>query len=894
MRLGGLFPASRGLADTVKKAAPIKAAASSLVTAIVNTVKKKPGEFDIKWPKMRTQKVKDYQAITTVAELKAYIAKCKETGLGAFDYETGPKPHIREKYESRIKSMIDEQQELRDQLDALEVTAKREYDAVEDAYKPPAMEDIAVKLSKDRKRLNAAIKTIDAKIKALIYEYRRTPLDPHKAEICALSLAAGPDEARAIFISNKPGKRTFEPAMNREEARTLIFNILEEELFHSPDTRKIAVNLQFEAAHTAALGKYILPPVADPFIMWIRCLQVVAPQKIEEPKRPYTGKGLKPMTKEYYGVEMQDFNALLDELGANFFSDIPADHPKALSYCCEDSDYAIQHYLYWLEIAQQIPGYEDWLLNIECPFARVIGLMEYNGMAWDNNLANVKQQEAEIMQETASEEIKRIVKESTGIDINPGKTGKTNEVKSILFDTMNLKAAKWSETTGGPSLDEEALIDMKFMLENKLEDIKEEKYLAVPLPDGWEYMDVEANELNLFGEAKAREYEDIAGQIEDLQRLQSIPAAIRNLSKDERMAIRIAQRTSHPYKDAALALIGQMDKIQKYTTLLSAHIVGRAQYLHEETGRIHANYSQWTETSRLNSFQPNGQNVPAMHNDVFKIRNFYVPAVGKIMFFIDFSGFELRIMAWKSGDEAMIEIFNTGGDIHRRTASAITGKPAAEVTDDERSDAKPANFGIAYGGTEHALQKTVKTDYGKRWTLDFCASIINSVKTAYKRIPEYQRDIVLEAREKGWVSTLYGYIRLLPNINSPNKYARGSDERRAGNTPIQGTAADVMKKCQNAVYDETGRGTLARRISPDAEIILAHGVTDMCAQIHDEIIFEMDDDINVVEKAGSWVKALMEQPPIPGFPVKIEAEASVGYRWGEKEKLQKWISKKTA
>ena len=283
-----------------------------------------------------------------------------------------------------------------------------------------------------------------------------------------------------------------------------------------------------------------------------------------------------------------------------------------------------------------------------------------------------------------------------------------------------------------------------------------------------------------------------------------------------------------------------------------------------------------------------------MDNDVFKIRNFYVPAAGKIMFFIDFSGFELRLMAWKSGDEVMTEIFNSDDpDLHRRTAAEITGKALKDVTKPERNDAKPANFGIAYGGTEHALQKTVKTDYGKRWTLDQCASIVAAVKRAYKRIPEYQRNIALEARENGYVKTIYGYIRLLPNINSPNKNLRGSDERRAGNTPIQGTAADLMKNCQNQVYDEIGRGTLARRLDPNADVILCHGMTDMGAQIHDEIIFEMDDDVDVVRRAGNWVKSIMEMPPLPGFPVKIEAEASVGYRWGEKKGVAEWIKSKS-
>ena len=287
-----------------------------------------------------------------------------------------------------------------------------------------------------------------------------------------------------------------------------------------------------------------------------------------------------------------------------------------------------------------------------------------------------------------------------------------------------------------------------------------------------------------------------------------------------------------------------------------------------------------------------------MDNDIFGIRNFYVAKPGKILFFIDFSGFELRLMAWRSGDETLIEIFSTGGDVHATTAAEATGKALKDVTKKERQDAKPVNFGVCYCATEYAVQKTFKTDYGMRKTLPYCASLIEAVKRAYKRIPEFQRSVALEAREKGWVQTIYGYIRLLPNINSSNSYERGSDERRAANTPIQGSAADIMKKCQNAVYEEIGRGTA---LSYDNEgygnpweegAILIHGHTDMIAQIHDEIIMEMDNEPGVVDRAGAWIKAEMEQQPIPGFPLPIEAESSCGYSWGEKKSVASWLESK--
>ncbi|MEH7457566.1 DNA polymerase [Bacillus sp. JJ1127] len=189
---------------------------------------------------------------------------------------------------------------------------------------------------------------------------------------------------------------------------------------------------------------------------------------------------------------------------------------------------------------------------------------------------------------------------------------------------------------------------------------------------------------------------------------------------------------------------------------------------------------------------------------------------------------------------------------------------------------------ISYGGTEHALQFTFKTKYLIRKTLDECAQIVNAVKTAYKRIPEYQRKIVLEAREQGYVQTIYGYIRMLPDINSGNRKDRGSAERQAANTPVQGSAADIMKKVQNEIYESIGTQVG----------VLAHGSTDMIAQIHDEVIFEMDDDPEIVAAAEKQIKQVMEQPPVPGFPVPVEADASVGYRWGEKMSVESWLKQR--
>ncbi|NIK67907.1 DNA polymerase [Paenibacillus sp. BK720] len=893
MKLGGMFGQQKQLAPrvtpqpaaapAVTKEAPV--AAGQKLAQLVAT-KRKPGDFGIVWPKVKPQQVKDYAPITTQVELEAWLDRCLETGTFGFDWETTASRDTKERwqewlagfrYQERKDEYLDHAEE--DRADGRRRIRELELQQMTKKQREAAAKKIGREAENRAKEWEAKAADLDAEYEFQREVYLKTPFDPHQGEICTASICPEPHRVRVVPIEHKRGK-VFEPMLTREAARKLFMDTLDRKIFRSKDVRKIAFNGPFEVKYAAKYGKYLQKPFADPQLSSVRCIQLVDPGRIPDPKKPASGLGLKPQTLQTFGVQLGNFEEILQRNGVDFFDELDASQGEGLVYSAEDADYAVQLDNYWMEVARQIPKYEDWLDNIEMPFGRVIGLMEYWGMRWDEDLAEQKRQEAIAAQEQASEDIKQLVREAVRdedgnpLEVNPGKGGKTGEMKAVIFDYMKLPVAKLGDPTKKgerlPSLDEEALIDMEFMLQHKLHDLKEEKYLAVRLPDGWEQID---------------------------------PNTDPNLDKEQREAIRIHQRPDHPHKEAGIKLLGLMRKIQKYATLLSSHIEGRGKWQNPVTGRIHCNYTPWTETSRLNASKPNGQNVPRLDNDAFGIRNLYIPGPGKILFFIDFSGFELRILAWRANDGVMIEIFNTGGDMHKTTAVEMTGKPAEEITKKERTDAKPANFGIAYGGTEHALQTVFKTDYGIRKTLDECLDMVNAVKRAYSGVPQYQVDVVTEARDTGYSETIYGYKRLLPGINSSNKYERNTAGRQAGNTPIQGSAADVMKAVQNDVYDMIGAGTTLRydmdELGPDlgeAELLqyfpLHHGHTDMIAQIHDEIIFEVDDDPDTVDAVHKWVKDRMEQPPIPGFPVKIEAEGSVGYAWGKKQDAFQWAREK--
>lgn len=783
MKLGNMFGGKTPLANTIiKKQEPIPK-------------KRDISKIHVEWPKARKQCAKDYKVLTTADGLLQYLKRCEETGYCGFDYETTASAEERARWAE-----------------------------IEQEYK------VKLQLAEGDAKLT---KQLENELKSKREDHMKSPLDPWRAEVCTVSLSAAPDESRVVYIDHKKGSKNF------QGTRKQVFEILDKHLFTNKNILKIAVNLSFETKMTTKYGRYILSPVADPLIMWVRCLQVCAPERIKDRKKPAWGKGLKPMTKDVFGVEMNEFTKVLGKHGCNFFDEMDTDHVDTLMYSAEDADYALQHYLYWIEVARQIPRYFEWLHDIEMPFARVIGLMEYWGMPWDQQLASQKHKEAEQAIEKVIAEIEKIALDAFGITVSAGKSGKTGAIKDLIFNKMQLPVAKTSDTTGDASLDKESLIDMIFMLEHNLKTLEEEEYLAVEIPKTG------------------------------------------NLNYKQQKALEIKNRKPHPYKEQGINLLGLLQQIAKYSTLLSSHIQGREKYLHPVSGRIHAGYSQWTETGRLNSYNPNQQNCPKTHSDDFGVRNFHRAPEGRCLLLADFSGFELRLMAWRANDKVMLDIFNNGGDMHKTTAAELTGKPIAEITKKERQDAKAANFGISYGGTEFALQKTYKVDYGMRKTLDECLAAVNAVKRAYPGIPKYQQDTIVQAREHGYVETIYGYKRMLPDINSSNSFARSQDERRAANTPIQGSAADIMKRSQNDIYELIGTRA---GVWQDVKMI---------GQIHDEVILEIPNDINTILSLSTQIKAVMEKEPIAGFPVKIIADVSVAEGgWGDKLEFADWLKEK--
>jgi DNA polymerase-1 len=304
-------------------------------------------------------------------------------------------------------------------------------------------------------------------------------------------------------------------------------------------------------------------------------------------------------------------------------------------------------------------------------------------------------------------------------------------------------------------------------------------------------------------------------------------------------------------------------KILDYRTLtkLKGTYVDALGTLIARDGRIHTTLSQTVaETGRLSSKDPNLQNIPIRIEEGRRIRRAFIPAPGKRLVAADYSQIELRVVAHYSRDPALKEAFDTDQDIHTRTASIVRGVSMEQVTSEMRRQAKVVNFGLIYGQTDFGLARAVGMSRAQ------AKSFIETYFEKFAGVKAYMDGKKAEAREKGYVTTLDGRKRPLPEINHRIFSIRQNAERMAINTPIQGTAADLMKKAMIKV-----RAALA-----------ASGLTaTMILQVHDELVFECPE--NEIEGLKALVKEGMENAMTLIVPLKVDVK--VGSDWYSVEKV---------
>lgn len=303
-------------------------------------------------------------------------------------------------------------------------------------------------------------------------------------------------------------------------------------------------------------------------------------------------------------------------------------------------------------------------------------------------------------------------------------------------------------------------------------------------------------------------------------------------------------------------IIDAITAYRSVTKLISTYLEGLKPLINHNTKRIHTTFNQMvTATGRLSSSDPNLQNIPVRSEKGKEIRALFLPGEGyDALMSADYSQIELRILAYMSEDEALIDAFNHGKDIHRFTAAEVLGKSLEEVTSLERSHAKAVNFGIIYGISDFGLSRDLGITRAE------AKDYIDLYFSRYPKIKGYMDAMIAKAHETGEVRTMFGRVRQLPDINSRNFNRRSFAERTAMNTPIQGSAADIIKLAMNEVERE-----------------LAPYKSQLLLQVHDELVLEIIEDERA--EIDALLRRVMEH--VVQLSVPLTVDVNVATNWAD-------------
>ena len=323
------------------------------------------------------------------------------------------------------------------------------------------------------------------------------------------------------------------------------------------------------------------------------------------------------------------------------------------------------------------------------------------------------------------------------------------------------------------------------------------------------------------------------------------------ISTDEEVLTKLA--LSHPLPEKLL-------EYRELSKLKSTYVDSLPDLINPATNRVHTSFNQTvTATGRLSSSGPNLQNIPIRTEEGKKIRRAFIASdKDRLLLSADYSQIELRILAHLSQDANLVKAFKDGSDIHAYTASLVFGVKESDVTSGMRGMAKTVNFGILYGMSPYGLSQSLKIDVNK------AKEFIDSYFERYPEVKFYLEGLIEEARQNGYVTTLLGRRRYIPEINSPDMRMRQFAERTAINTPIQGSAADIIKVAMISIHERLSKKKLA---------------TKMIMQVHDELVFDVPK--NELKEVYGIVKDGMEN--VIKLRVPVEARVEAGENWLEQE-----------
>lgn len=370
-----------------------------------------------------------------------------------------------------------------------------------------------------------------------------------------------------------------------------------------------------------------------------------------------------------------------------------------------------------------------------------------------------------------------------------------------------------------------------------------------------------------------REFKDYLYRTEKLP-VVKVTAKLQEAADDQ--ALQMLQDFCKKHRPDLVEFFDTVQEFRKWAKIKSTYIDGYMKWINSATGRLHPNLMPMgTETGRFAANRPNLQNMPRKGSDPIGVRRFVVAPEGTSFLDFDFSQIELRVGAFYCRDTTMMDTYRNGGDIHASTTSVIFNIPVEEAEDKENPDykerrtiAKNVNFGTFYGLFPRGLQKTLKFKAGLDKPIRDCEQIITNLKAGYPGLSEWQDKTIKKARIDGYSETSFGRRRYLPNIKSNDWVKRSFSERCALNTPIQGTAAEILKLSMRELVKELKDRPYIRPI----------------LQIHDELLFEVDDGYEA--EAIQVIRTAMERKPFPAFDIPIVAEGEHGNCFGKLSELE--------
>ena len=429
--------------------------------------------------------------------------------------------------------------------------------------------------------------------------------------------------------------------------------------------------------------------------------------------------------------------------------------------------------------------------------------------------------------------------EGAGYDAHPA---------TALFELSRAQKAQLVETDMGS-----LYRDIELPLSRTLYDMEREGFL------------VDREELTRLGAGYAAKISELTAKIHDYAGYPVNVNSTKQLGEllFEKLGLSTGRKTSRGFSTDAETLENLYDahpvvplilEHRKYQKLSGTYVEGLMRQQGPD-GRIHTSFDQTAAaTGRISSVEPNLQNIPVRSELGREIRKAFIARPGWMLLDADYSQIELRVLAHMSGDEVMIDAFQKGQDIHRRTAAEVYGMPLDQVTGAMRSAAKAVNFGIVYGISDFGLARNIGVSRKQ------AAEFIERYLTRYAGIKRFMDASVAQGKMQGYVTTLFGRRRYLPELSNANYNIRSFGERAAMNSPIQGTAADIIK----LAMVETHRALLREGFK--AKLIL---------QVHDELIVECPPD--EIDRAGELLKKAMEG--VIEMRVPLRVDASVGRDW---------------